>query len=268
MRVLAFCLALLWGVQAQGVELHGEFTQGGLILGTTQPDTKVFLDGRSLRVSPEGAFIFGFSRDAPPSAVLRIERKGQAAEDRKLQIASRTYRVQRIDGLPRRMVTPPPAVLDRIKRENGAIAKVRAVDSPMVHFEGEWLRPTPGTVTGVYGSQRILNGKPRQPHYGIDFAAPTGTPIIAPAGGTVVLVHKDMYYTGGTVILDHGHGLTSAFLHLNALSVKEGDSVERGQKIGTVGATGRATGPHLDWRINWFDRRIDPAFLLPAGSLN
>ena len=133
---------------------------------------------------------------------------------------------------------------------------------------GTWLRPSKGRVTGVYGSQRILNGKPRRPHFGIDFAAPSGAPVVAPMGGKIVLAHKDMYYSGGTIILDHGHGLTSAFLHLSVLSVKVGQVVSRGQKIGAIGATGRATGPHLDWRINWFEQRVDPAYLLPANALN
>ena len=163
---------------------------------------------------------------------------------------------------------PPKSVMDRIKRENGTIAKLRAEDSPTVYFRGTWLRPSNGRVTGVYGSQRILNGKPRRPHFGIDFAAPSGAPVVAPMGGKIVLAHKDMYYSGGTIILDHGHGLTSAFLHLSVLSVKVGQVVSRGQKIGAIGATGRATGPHLDWRINWFEQRVDPAYLLPANALN
>lgn len=268
MRVLTVCLFALLAVPAQAAELEGKITQGGLIFGKTAPGTKVSLEGRTLRVSPDGDFVFGFGRDAPPQATLRIERAGQKPKERKLSVSARKYRIQRIDGLPPRMVTPPPAVLARIKRENGEIAKVRAEDSAAVHFRGPWLRPAPGPVTGVYGSQRILNGKPRRPHFGIDFAAPVGTPVVAPAGGKVVLAHEDMYYTGGTIILDHGHGLTSAFLHLSALSVKPGQMVKRGQRIGAIGATGRATGPHLDWRINWFNRRLDPAFVLPAEALN
>lgn len=259
--VLFFVLAIL-ALPANAFELEGQFTQGGLIFGKAAPGTKVALDGRALQVSPAGDFIFGFGRDAPPKAMLRIERAGQAAEERELDVSPRKYRIQRIDGLPKRMVTPPPEVLARIKRENASIAKVRSNDSADVHFRGPWLRPSVGRVTGVYGSQRVLNGKLRRPHFGIDFAAPVGTQVVAPAGGTVVLAHKNMYYTGGTIILDHGHGLTSAFLHLSALSVKQGDVVKRGQRIGAIGATGRATGPHLDWRINWFDKRVDPAFLL------
>lgn len=262
MRTVLFFLVAVFVLPAHAVELQGAFTQGGLIFGKAMPGTKVMLDGRALQVSPAGDFVFGFGRDAPPHATLRIERAGRAVEERKLEISPRKYRIQRIDGLPKRMVTPPQEVLARIKRENASIAEVRAKDTPTVHFRGPWLRPSKGRVTGVYGSQRILNGEPRRPHFGIDFAAPVGTPVVAPAGGTVVLAHNDMYYTGGTLILDHGHGLTSAFLHLSALSVKRGDVVKRGQRIGSIGATGRATGPHLDWRINWFDKRVDPAFLL------
>jgi len=267
-RFLVFCGVVLWTLQAFAVELQGKFVQGGLIFGKTAPDAVVSLDGRVLRVSPEGDFVFGFGRDAAPSATLRIKRPGHVVEEDKLSIRARQYRIQRIDGLPRRMVTPPKAVLGRIKQENVAIAELRTEDSAMVHFRGTWLRPATGPVTGVYGSQRILNGKPRRPHFGIDFAAPVGTPVVAPAGGKVVLAHNDMYYTGGTIIIDHGHGLTSAFLHLSALSVKVGQIIARGQRIGAIGATGRATGPHLDWRINWFERRIDPAFLLPAYASN
>ena len=268
MRLLAVCLLALLASPVLAVEFEGKFTQGGLIFGKAAPGSKIFLNGRALRVSHAGEFVFGFGRDAPSHAVLRIERPGKSTEDRTLTVSARKYRVQKIDGLPRRMVSPPPQVLARIKRENGEIAKARAEDSPMTHFRGTWLRPAPGPVTGVYGSQRILNGKPRRPHFGIDFAAPVGTPVVAPAGGKIVLAHNDMYYTGGTIIIDHGHGLTSAFLHLSALSVKRGDDVVRGQRIGAIGATGRATGPHLDWRINWFDSRLDPAFLLPAEALN
>lgn len=262
MRAVLFFILAVFVLPAYAVELEGQFAQGGLIFGKAEPGTKVSLDGRMLQVSPAGDFVFGFGRDAPLKAMLRIERADQSVEERKLDIAPRKYRIQRINGLPKRMVTPPPEVLARIKRENASITKVRSDETFDVYFRGPWLRPSIGRVTGVYGSQRVLNGKPRRPHFGIDFAAPVGTPVVAPAGGKVVLAQEDMYYTGGTIILDHGHGLTSAFLHLSALSVKQGDVVKRGQRIGAIGATGRATGPHLDWRMNWFDKRVDPAFLL------
>ena len=161
------------------------------------------------------------------------------------------------------MVTPPKTVLDRIKRENRLIKKARSEDSAVPHFLRGWQWPAKGRISGVYGSQRILNGKPRRPHYGIDIAAPVGTPIVAPSDGIVRLAERDLYYTGGTIILDHGHGLSSAFLHMQRVTVKPGQMVKQGQKIGTLGSTGRSTGPHLDWRINLFGARLDPQLLVP-----
>ena len=161
------------------------------------------------------------------------------------------------------MVTPPESVLARIKRENAKIHAVRMNDRAEPFFEKGWVWPAKGRISGVYGSQRILNGKTRRPHFGVDVAAPVGTKVIAPSDGVVVLAESSLYYTGGTIILDHGHGLTSAFLHMSALAVKTGQRVQQGDLLGAVGATGRATGPHLDWRINWFDRRLDPALLAP-----
>jgi murein DD-endopeptidase MepM/ murein hydrolase activator NlpD len=161
------------------------------------------------------------------------------------------------------MVTPPKKVLERIRRENRMIKKVRAVDSATPHFLKGWIWPSKGRISGVYGSQRVLNGKPRRPHFGVDVAAPVGTPVVAPSDGVVTLVEKDLYYTGGTIIIDHGHGLSSAFLHMNDVTVKKGQAVKQGDRIGTIGKTGRATGPHLDWRINLFDARIDPQLLVP-----
>ena len=161
------------------------------------------------------------------------------------------------------MVTPPESVLARIKRENAKIHAARMNDSAEPFFEKGWVWPAKGRISGVYGSQRILNGKARRPHFGVDVAAPVGVKVIAPSDGVVVLAENSLYYTGGTIILDHGHGLTSAFLHMSALAVKAGQRVQQGDLLGAVGATGRATGPHLDWRINWFDRRLDPALLAP-----
>ncbi|MEK9594610.1 MAG: M23 family metallopeptidase [Rhodospirillaceae bacterium] len=248
---------------AAAFDLRGDLRQGGLLIGSGAVGATVTLDGRILRVSPAGRFIIGFSRDAKPSADLQLRWADGRLEQRRLAIQQRHYRVQRIDGLPAKMVTPPAAVIERIMRENKWIKAARQIDSPEPLFLSGWQWPTIGRISGVYGSQRILNGKPRQPHYGIDIAAPKGTPVVAPADAVVRLAESDLYYTGGTLILDHGHGLSSAFLHLATVDVRVGETVRRGQKIGTVGSTGRSTGPHLDWRINWFDRRIDPAPLVP-----
>lgn len=248
---------------AAAFDLRGDLRQGGLLIGSGAAGATVTLDGRLLRVSPAGRFIIGFSRDAKPSADLQLRWADGRLEQRRLAIQQRRYQVQRIDGLPAKMVTPPAAVIERIMRENKWIKAARQIDSPEPLFLSGWQWPAIGRISGVYGSQRILNGKPRQPHYGIDIAAPKGTPVVAPADAVVRLAESDLYYTGGTLILDHGHGLSSAFLHLSTVDVRVGESVRRGQKIGTVGSTGRSTGPHLDWRINWFDRRIDPALLVP-----
>jgi murein DD-endopeptidase MepM/ murein hydrolase activator NlpD len=258
-----FFFCAMSSAHAATLELQGKFIQGGLVQGLTDPDATVMVGARKIRVSENGAFILGFTRDAPASETLIVRFADGAERKRVLKVQKRDYDIQRIDGLPPRMVTPPKAVLARIKRENGLIRKARMKDRPEVFFESGWIWPAKGRISGVYGSQRILNGKPRRPHFGVDVAAPVGAPVIAPADGVVVLAHPDMYYTGGTIILDHGHGLTSAFLHMNTLSVKKGQKIRQGERLGDVGKTGRATGPHLDWRINWFDRRLDPALLAP-----
>ena len=261
---------LAWGLLAlaapaaadPGLTLEGDFVQGGLVFGRAAPGAEVALDGRPLRLDPEGRFVFGFHRDAPAEAVLSVRSPEGLTEERRLAIESRDYKVQRIDGLPPKMVTPPESVLARIKADADKVRAARAEDLPRGDFLGGFIWPAHGRISGVYGSQRILNGEPRQPHYGIDVAAPTGAPVWAPAGGVVTLAEDDLYYTGGTVIVDHGHGLSSTFLHLETVAVKVGDEVRQGDSLGTVGATGRATGPHLDWRMNWFEARVDPQLLV------
>ncbi len=263
---LGILLAATAPALAHRLDLHGRLVQGGLVRGTTEPGAVVELDGRRVRVSPEGIFLLGFSRDAAAQARLVVRFPDGKVTRRQLHIAKRTYKIERIDGLPEKMVTPPPEVTERIRRENAIIARLRQRDTPATLFLSGWIRPAKGRVTGVYGSQRILNGKPRRPHFGLDIAAPPGTPVVAPADGIVVLAERDLYYTGGTVILDHGHGLTSAFLHMRDVKVTPGRLVRRGEIIGTIGATGRVTGPHLDWRVNLFDVRLDPALLLRASG--
>ena len=248
---------------AGGLTFDGEFKQGGIILGTAAPGSEIAVDGVKVRVSPQGRFVFGFGRDHAARAKLTVTYPDGSSEDRPLTVARRAYEVQRIDGLPREMVTPPREVLDRIGREAAQVAEARATESGESFFAEDFIWPVVGPISGVYGSQRVLNGEPRRPHFGIDVAMPTGTPVKAPAGGIVTLSETDLYFSGGTVILDHGHGLSSTLMHLDEVSVKTGDRVAQGQVIGTVGATGRATGPHLDWRMNWFEERVDPAVLVP-----
>ncbi len=263
-RIIAPAL-LLFAVlmpTAQAQILNGDLVQGGMVIGRTTPGTRVFLGERAVSVSASGVFVIGFGRDHPPAAMLKLVGETGAPVETRLDIRQRTYPTQRINGLPPKMVTPPADVLKRIRRENGEIARIRAVDTPVTYFEDKWLWPTIGPVTGVFGSQRILNGKPRRPHFGIDIAAPRGTAVIAPRDGIVRMAEDDLYYTGGTIMLDHGHGIVSVYSHLERIDVRVGDRVEAAAIIGAVGSTGRSTGPHLDWRINWFDQRLDPALLL------
>lgn len=260
--VVAFLLGSIpaW---AATYSLDGERVQGGLLLGKADPGTKVIFEGKKIRVSPEGYFVIGFTRDAKPTAALAVTFPDGKTRKETIKVRKRKYKIQRIDGLPPKMVTPPKKVLDRIKRENVLIKKARAGDTAVPHFLKGWIWPSKGRISGVYGSQRVLNGKPRRPHFGVDVAAPVGTLVVAPSDGVVTLVEKDLYYTGGTIIIDHGHGLSSAFLHMQDVTVKKGQPVKQGDKIGTIGKTGRATGPHLDWRMNLFGARIDPQLLVP-----
>ncbi len=245
------------------IRLDGEFIQGGLVRGTAPPGTKITLDGRTLRLSAKGHFAFGFGRDAAGKAELVLIPPGDEPEARTLTIAARKYNIQRIEGLPQNMVTPPPETLARIRAEGARVRAAREFDTAEVHFTAIFVWPAQGRISGVYGSQRILNGAPRQPHYGVDIAAPTGTTVRAPAGGEIRLAEADLYYSGGTIILDHGHGLSSSFLHMSRVDVIVGQHVAQGEVLGAIGATGRVTGAHLDWRMNWFDQRLDPVLLVP-----
>lgn len=247
------------------LELEGSLEQGGLVIGQTRPEARVRLAERDVRVSPRGIFVLGFGRDAPPTRELEVMLGDGERIERTLEIARRDYDIQRIDGVPPRTVDPPPEALERIRAEARQVRRARRRDDGRADFLEGFAWPLEGEITGVYGSQRVYNGEPRRPHYGIDIAAGAGTPVRAPAPGVVTLAHPDMYFSGGTLILDHGHGLSSTFLHLRRLDVAEGERVGRGDVIGAVGAGGRATGPHLDWRVNWFSRRLDPRLL--AGPM-
>lgn len=243
--------------------LDGPIAQGGLAIGHIEPGSKVHFAGRDVLVSEDGVFVIGFHRDDPAEMALTVTYPDGQTEKRVLHIKDRDFKIQRIDGLDQKKVTPPKEVLDRIHKEGALVRKARDRDTPETWFAEGFIWPAHGPISGVYGSQRILNGQPRQPHYGVDIAAPEGSTVIAPASGIVSLAYPDMYFSGGTLLLDHGHGVQSGFLHMKSILVKEGQFVKKGEPIGTVGATGRATGPHLDWRINWFNKRIDPQLLVP-----
>ena len=267
--MLALMLVFTGPAAAGPLRFDGPLVQGGLVIGHTEPGAAVAVDGRALRVSPDGLFLIGLGRDTPPRVTVRVKHAGGATATRTLEIARRTYEVQRIDGLPQRQVTPGAAELRRIKADNAAIAGVRARDSAGAYFASGFAWPVEGRVTGVFGSQRILNGAPRRPHNGLDITAPPGTPVKAAAAGVVALARPDMFLTGQTVIIDHGHGLTSVYAHMSRILVKEGQPVAKGAAIGRVGASGRVTGPHLHWGMTAFATHIDPGLLVglsPAGE--
>ena len=246
-----------------GVHLDGPRTQGGLLRGRVPPGSTVEYEGDAVRVSADGWFLVGFGRDAPPDAELVVVFPDGRRERQVLEVRPREYDIQRIDGLPPRKVAPRSEEdLARIRADVKMVKQARVVDDPRSDFLSGFRWPVRGRISGVYGSQRILNGEPRRPHFGVDIAAPAGTKVVAPADGVVTLVHPDMFFSGGTLIVDHGHGLSSAFLHLSRILVERGERVVQGQAIAEVGSTGRSTGPHLDWRMNLFDRRIDPSLLV------
>lgn len=268
LRALLLCLLLpvsLASAQAmkQRYMLEGDFTQGGLIFGKTEPGTEVRFNQRKVRISTDGGFLLGFHRDDGEEHELVLTYQDGHIEKRVILVSGREYQIQHINGLPKRKVEPNTEDMKRIRREYALVGKARKVDDARTDFASGFIWPVIGPISGVYGSQRVLNGKPRRPHYGVDIARPTGTPVKAPADGVITLSHPDMFFSGGTLMLDHGHGLSSSFLHLSRLLVKEGDRVKQGEVIAEIGATGRVTGAHLDWRMNLFEKRIDPQLLVP-----
>jgi len=255
-------IIFFFSFKVSAAEFNGKFIQGHFIIGKTDPNSNVKIDKKQIRVSKDGYFAFGLARDRKYDVVITIEKNGVKEKITK-KIQKRKYNIQRIDGLEEKMVTPPEEVYERIKKDNKLIAKARAVDTDLDYFKDKFIIPVEDAIiTGVYGSQRILNGKPKWPHYGLDFAQDEGAPVKAMINGTVTLAETDLYYTGGTLIFDHGHGVSTLYMHMNEIFVKKGQKVKQGEVIGTVGATGRATGAHLDVRLNWFGVRLDPATVL------
>lgn len=260
---LWLCLTAAWA----DIRLTGELTTGALIRGQVPPGSQVWLNERPLSVSGAGDFVFGFGRDAEADQKLRVRYPDGREETRPLRLARRDYPVQRINGVAQKYVEPDPKQVERIKSENQLVREARERHLDRRDFLQSFIWPAKGPISGVFGSQRIFNGQPRAPHYGVDVAAPAGAPVVAPAAGVVTLAHPDMFLSGGTLILDHGHGVSSTFIHLSEILVKPGQEVRQGELIARVGATGRATGPHLHWAMNWFDVRLDPALVVPPMGL-
>ena len=262
MKILISLIFLLITTSSFAVTFDGKFIQGSFILGKTEPGFEVFIDKKKVKVTSDGFFVFGLGRDIKYDVVITLNKDGNRQKIVK-KVQKRKYDIQRIDGLEEKKVTPPEEVYERIKRENKWIGEARAIDSNLTFFAKKFIVPVENAIiSGVYGSQRILNGKPKWPHYGLDFAADEGTKIKAMLDGTVTLAEPDLFYTGGTLIFDHGHGISTLYMHMKKVLVKKGQKVKQGDVIGTVGSSGRATGAHLDVRLNWFQTRLDPATVL------
>lgn len=264
--LVAAVVFLTWAGGALALELDGPVIQGALRVGTVAPGAAVSVDGNPVRVSGgTGQFVFGVGRDRTKPIAIAIKSPDGVTERQSFEVVARDYDIERIDGLPRRKVSPNAADLDRIRREGRLISAARARDSDFPYALAGFRWPMTGRISGRYGNQRVLNGEPRRPHLGVDIAAPQGTPVAASGAGVVSLAERDLFFTGGTIAIDHGHGVTSIYSHLADIDVAVGQTVAAGESIGTVGSTGRSTGPHLDWRINWFDLRLDPELI--AGPM-
>ena len=258
---LFFLIIFLISAHSNAVEFEGKFLQGHYIVGITSPSAKIIIDKKEVKVSNDGYFVFGIDRDRKFDLTITKIQNGKKEKIIK-KVLKRKYNIQRIDGLEESKVTPPESVYKRIKDENNKIGKARSINSDLPFFKNQFIMPVEGIISGVYGSQRILNGKPKWPHYGIDIAAKKGTMIQSSGSGIVTMAEDDLYYTGGTIIMDHGHGISTIYSHLENVMVSVGDKINQGDIIGTVGSTGRSTGPHLDFRLNWFQTRLDPMSLL------
>ena len=267
LRLVLICLVTVCfstlAAFASDIQLKGEMTQGSLIRGQVPVGNQVWLNDKPIKVSPDGYFAFGFGRDEKLSHELKWSDNQGTEHLQFLQLQARTYAIQKIEGIPSKYVSPPKKVSERIKLDNRQVGKARTLNDERTDFFQDFIWPAAGPISGVYGSQRVFNGTPKRPHFGVDVAAPTGTSVYAPANGIVTLFVPDMYYSGGTMIIDHGHGVSSTFLHLSKGHVEAGTIVKQGDLVAEIGSTGRATGPHLDWRINWFKERLDPALLVP-----
>ena len=263
--VLLFISPSLTASSAEpSVEWRGTWQQGALLLGQVEPGATVSYRGELVKTTAEGQFLVGLGRNAPGRSRFIITSAAGLAAEAEYKIVPRSYNIQKVEGVSQRTVQPPAEQLQRIRSDSALVVEARRLVTDKTDFLAGFIKPLDGPITGVYGSQRFYNGIPKSPHYGLDYAAPKGTIVKAPAAGTVRLAHGDLFYSGGTLIIDHGHGLSSSFLHLSEILVLAGRRVERGDAIARVGSTGRATGPHLDWRMNWLNQRVDPALVLES----
>lgn len=249
------------------VVFPAQVSQGALVFGKVAPGSQVRYAGRKLRVSPYGTVVFGVGRDETGPLNVLVETASGRTDTVRIAVTPRDWPVEKVKGVPPKTVNPPPEIAARIKREQALVTAARVRDDDRTDFAQAFIWPVQGRISGRFGNARIYistDGRVQSGsgHSGMDIAVPTGTPVKAPAAGMVTFAAPDLYLTGGTLLLDHGYGVSSNFLHLSRIDVKAGDRIEQGQVIGAVGATGRATGPHLHWGMNWFNTRIDPLLAL------
>ena len=240
-------------------------SQGALVFGKVPAGSVVEYAGRTLRPTPWGTVVFGVDRREQGPLRLEVLRPDGTRAAESIAVTARDWPLERVDGVPPKTVNPPPAIAERIRREQAQVTAARTRDDDRADFAAPFVWPVKGRISGRFGSGRVYNGQPGAGHSGMDIAVPTGTPVKAPAAGVVTFA-GDLYLTGGTILLDHGHGVSSNFLHLSRMDVKTGDRVAQGDVVGAVGATGRATGPHLHWGMNWFDVRVDPLLVLERAQ--
>ena len=253
-------------IPARGTRLPASVSQGAMVVGNTHPAAIVEVGGRTLTVAPDGDFVFGVGRDEKGPLVVKIKQPATGWTEQRIDVTPRDWPIENIKGVPPKTVNPPPEIARRIAQEQARVVAARQRDGDETGFAQRFQWPLRGRISGRFGNQRIYDDTPGAPHSGMDIAAPAGTPVRAPASGVVTFAAPDLYLTGGTLLLDHGHGISSNFLHLSRIDVRVGEVVRQGQVIGAVGATGRATGPHLHWGMNWFEIRIDPLLVLERGQ--
>ena len=245
------------------VVLPADIQQGSLVRGRAPIGTRLTFMDRQLKLTSDGSFVFGVPFNAPKIATLFAKGK-QCNGPLHFPVVQRSYRTERVDGVPQNTVTPDPETAKRIAMEGAMIQQARTIESDFQYWQQAFQWPANGRQSGVYGSQRILNGQPSSPHLGLDMAAPTGTPVLASQPGKVTLLHQGMVMTGKTLMLDHGFGISTIYIHMSAINVKDGDLVQAGQRIGAIGTTGRSSGPHLHFQVQWFQEKLDPALVLEA----
>ena len=249
-----------------GIRFPASVQQGAMVIGKVPTGSTVRYANRDLRVTGYGSVVFGVGRDQSGAVTVEVQVPGAPTRSIDIAVTPRDWPIERINGVPPKTVNPPKAIADRIAREQAQVVAVRTRNDARTGFAQQFTWPVQGRISGRFGNQRVYNGTPKSPHSGMDIAVATGTPVKAPADGVVTFADAGLYLTGGTLVLDHGHGISSNFLHLSRIDAKVGDTVKQGDVVAAVGATGRATGPHLHWGMNWFDVRIDPLLVLERGK--